>query len=568
MTPAASTVAERVIERLHQLGVRTLFGVHGANAEDVFDAAVRHSGLTPVIAKHEFGAGAMADGLARIAAVPGAVLTTSGGGALNVVPALGESYDARVPVLAIIGTPPRPTVGRGGFQDMLDPPDTIDLPAILSGVTGCCRVVDDPAALEAAFDDAEAALRRGLPAALLIPKDVQASPASAPAGRVAPPAGRVAPLDGRPSTGSGPAQSRPPSPPAGTDLADRLRAAARGGGRICLWAGEEASRARIGDALHTLAERLGAELVVSPGGRDLGRPDCPGVTGVMGHPSAHAAIGEADLVLAVGCRLTLTDRAGLDEALTAAETIHLGTQPPRLPGVEHVAVDDLPGAIDALLAALGEQSAGTAHRPRIREYLAPPESAAQSGPPPMREVIETIGAALPPGCSVFADAGNTGAAAIHHLPFHDGRFVVALGMGGMGYAIAAGIGTAIGTGERTAVIAGDGSFLMHGMELHTAVEQHAPVTLIVLNNNAHGMCVTRENLYFPSTAELNRFGETDIAAGLAAMFPGLDVRRATDASSLITACAELLARPGPHCLVVDVDPDEVPPFGPFLKGTP
>ena len=55
----------------------------------------------------------MADGAARISGGIGAVLTTSGGGALNVVPALAEAYDSRVPVLALIGTAPRPTVGRG-----------------------------------------------------------------------------------------------------------------------------------------------------------------------------------------------------------------------------------------------------------------------------------------------------------------------------------------------------------------------------------------------------------------------------------------------------------------------
>ena len=54
---------------------------------------------------------------------------------------------------------------------------------------------------------------------------------------------------------------------------------------------------------------------------------------------------------------------------------------------------------------------------------------------------------------MFADAGNTGAAAVHHLPVPgDGRFVVALGMGGMGYSFGAGIGSAFArrTDGRTA----------------------------------------------------------------------------------------------------------------------
>ena len=73
---------------------------------------------------------------------------------------------------------------------------------------------------------------------------------------------------------------------------------------------------------------------------------------------------------------------------------------------------------------------------------------------------------LPDGVDIVVDAGNTGAAAIHQLPVRRaGRFVVALGMGGMGYSFGAGIGMASAGRRRTVVIAGDGSFFMHGMEI-------------------------------------------------------------------------------------------------------
>ena len=50
---------------------------------------------------------------------------------------------------------------------------------------------------------------------------------------------------------------------------------------------------------------------------------------------------------------------------------------------------------------------------------------------------------LPQDTDIVVDAGNTGAAAIHWLPARrDGRFLVALGMGGMGYSFGAGIGMA------------------------------------------------------------------------------------------------------------------------------
>lgn len=113
------------------------------------------------------------------------------------------------------------------------------------------------------------------------------------------------------------------------------------------------------------------------------------------------------------------------------------------------------------------------------------------------DVMHVLDRAIPAGADIFVDAGNTGAAAVHYLGARQhGRYVVALGMGGMGYAFGAGIGCAFARPGRTVVIAGDGAFFMHGMEIHTAIEHRLPVTFVIVNNNAHAMCVTREQLYY------------------------------------------------------------------------
>ena len=143
---ARRNVAEHLLDTLRRRGMTYAFGVHGANIEDMYAAAAR-VGIPTVVAKHEFAAGAMADGLARMSGSSTLVLTTSGGGAMNVVPALAESLDSLVPVLAVIGTPPTPLVTRGGFQDMLDPPDTIDLVGVLRAITGHVEVVTDATGL-------------------------------------------------------------------------------------------------------------------------------------------------------------------------------------------------------------------------------------------------------------------------------------------------------------------------------------------------------------------------------------------------------------------------------------
>jgi acetolactate synthase-1/2/3 large subunit len=114
------------------------------------------------------------------------------------------------------------------------------------------------------------------------------------------------------------------------------------------------------------------------------------------------------------------------------------------------------------------------------------------------------------------------------------------------------------------VIAGDGAFFMHGMEVHTAVHYQLPVTFVLLNNNAHAMCVTREQLYYDDFYSYNRFSPSHLGAGLAAMFPKLTSTDVSDTAGLAAAVRASLDIEGPSVISVECAADEIPPFAPFL----
>ena len=195
-----------------------------------------------------------------------------------------------------------------------------------------------------------------------------------------------------------------------------------------------------------------------------------------------------------------------------------------------------------------------------------------------RDAMGVLDRVLPDGTDIVVDAGNTGAAAIHHLPVRrDGRFAVALGMGGMGYSFGAGIGMAFGRtmsrglgapSRRTVVIAGDGAFFMHGLEVHTAVQYRLPVTFVLFNNNAHAMCVTREQLFYDDLYSYNRFAPSLLGAGLAGMFPGLSSVDVADIDALPAALERAMAVDGPSVVTVECSADEIPPFAAFLNRQP
>jgi acetolactate synthase I/II/III large subunit len=542
-------VVDHIVAYLAACGVEYIFGVDGANIEDVYDAAHFCDGITAVLAKHEFSAATMADGFSRSGAGLGVVAATSGGGCLNTVAGLGEALASRVPVLALIGQPPTTLDGRGAFQDTSGRNGALNGEALFSAVSVFCRRISAPEEIATALPQAIAAARRGGPAVLLLPKDIQQAALE---------------LRNRPTNGV--AVRRQLGDP--QVLARALR---RADGPITIIAGEQVARDDARAELAQLRSVLRARVATVPDAKDvagtpgLGSSSALGVSGVMGHPTVATAIAGSALCLVVGTQLSVTARAGLDDVLAEVPTYSIGSAVPFV-ACTHVHTEDLRGSLKLLTQELNGDGRPTAMRvPDVvsRTELQPPP---HDGPGVRyREAMAVLDAALPDGVDIVVDAGNIGASAIHYLPARrDGRFVVALGMGGMGYSFGAALGIAFGRNRRTVVIAGDGSFFMHGMEIHTAVQYGLPVTFLLFDNHAHAMCVTREQHFYNDVYSYNRFGPSRLGAGLAAMFPGLSAVDVDTIDDLPTALRAALDVDGPSVIAVECSADEIPPFAAFL----
>ena len=560
--PRTQRVVDHIVEHLAGIEIDYIFGVDGANIEDLYDAAHFRSDITAVLAKHEFSAATMADGYSRSGAGLGVVAATSGGGALNLIPGLGESLASRVPVLALVGQPATTMDGRGSFQDTSGRNGSLDAEALFSAVSVFCRRVVTPADIVSALPDAIAAARTGGPAVLLLPKDIQQSKVG------------VNGYDKRNGHAVHPTRSLIGDPH------PIVRALRWANGPITIIAGEQVARDDARSELEELRAVLRAQVACVPDAKDVagtpgsGSSSALGVTGVMGHPGVADAVAASAVCLVVGTRLSVTARTGLDDALASVPTFSIGSAPPYLP-CTHVHTEDLRGSLTMLTRALS--GPGRPRGLRVPDFVA----GAELSPPSFagagvryRDAMVVLDRVLPDGTDIVVDAGNTGAAAIHYLPVRrEGRFAVALGMGGMGYSFGAGIGMAFGRANdghsrRTVVIAGDGAFFMHGMEVHTAVQYRLPVTFILFNNNAHAMCVTREQLLYDDLYSYNRFAPSQLGAGLAGMFPGLSSVDVADIDALPAALERAMAVDGPSVVTVECSADEIPPFAAFLNRQP
>jgi acetolactate synthase-1/2/3 large subunit len=320
--------------------------------------------ITAILAKHEFFVATMADGYCRGGAALGVVAATSGGGSLNLVAGLGESFASQVPVLALVGQPPTTLDGRGSFQDTSGHNGALNAEVLFSAVSVYCRRVTTREDIISALPKAIAAARTGGPAVFLLPKNVQQG--SVPMN------GCIVENSSVVANGSGAVNGR------AHEKAEQMRGrlgnphpmarAVRGAdGPITIIAGEQVARHDARAELEQLRAVLRARVATVPDAKDvagtpgMGSSSALGVTGVMGHPGVAAAVADSALCLLVGTRMTVTARTGLEDALASVPTISIGSAAPYLP-CTHVHTDDLRGSLSLLTLQLSGRARPTRMR--------------------------------------------------------------------------------------------------------------------------------------------------------------------------------------------------------------
>ncbi len=554
--------AELIARQLVRHGVHAVFGVGGANIEDLFLAVQQcRPELAVTLCKHEHNAGTAADAAARLSGGVGVVMATSGGGAMNLVPALAEAYASGVPVVALVGEPPRQLQGRGAFQDTSGKGETVDAQRVLSAVSRSCVRADSAESLASLVDDAVAQANsepKG-PAVILVAKDLQQA--------------TVQSLDVRGA--SHPPARQEASSPAPSHATDDPRLLARikallAKGPLLVVASARVRREGVEREFQSFVMAHDAMVGVTPDGRDAfdnRDPRFVGVIGAMGGPRLERALEAAGAVVLVGTALPLLARLGVEQTLSQKPILALHTAAPWVLS-EHVI--HVPGPLGTALTTLAEAAPPSApERRRVfsREYSStqPASEEESDGVLDFASSLGLVSSHLQPAGVLLVDAGNTGAAGVHYIDCpSNGRCLIAMGMAGMGYTFGAAIGATVTTGRRCTVVAGDGAFYMHGLEIHTAVEHRLPITYLLLDNHAHGMCLVREELLLGRRAGYNSFRPANLAGGLSALFPGLFARSCRTRAELERALVETRNVRGPAVLAVELGDVEIPPFSAFL----
>nr|MBF0221849.1 thiamine pyrophosphate-binding protein [Desulfobulbaceae bacterium] len=555
--------ADLMIKLLGDFGVKYIFGVPGGAIEDLNVALYENTaGIKPIIAKHEQGAAFMADGFARISGRLGVCTATAGPGAANLINGLASSSADYVPVLALTGQVAISVFGKGAIQE--SGAEGVNITNIFRNFTKYSGMLITESRAQYMLQKAVRLAMTGPtgPTHLNLPTDLMKKDVT--------------------DQGICTLLST-------TRLFDEeaVRKAAQllvKAKRPVIIAGWGVVMSRAAYELLELAQLLQVPVATSPKAKGVFPENHPlslGVLGFAGNPVAKEYItGEdIDVLLGVGTSFSEMMTSGWDERIGPADhLIHIDIDPEKigrnycasvgLVGDARMNLKELSKAIvdersARSTARSSENVAGNLAKIKARHSIVKEDISTRENLYHPKRLVMELQHYCPADTIYFADIGTTMAWAIRHMvickPY---SFFVSLGFGSMGYAVAAPVGAKLAVPDRTVVaMVGDGSFLMNGFEVATAVEHKVPVIWVVFNNAMLGMVYHGRRLFKKPIPEglPSRFTRVDfvkVAEGLGARGIRIDMDNPLSQELIddIIACGR------PTVLDVWIDDLVVPPI--------
>ncbi|MTI83959.1 MAG: sulfoacetaldehyde acetyltransferase [Firmicutes bacterium] len=486
MSKIKMTPSEAIVETLLAEGVDHVTGIVGSAFMDMLDLFPT-AGIDFLPVRHEQSAGHMEDAYTRVTGKAGVLTGQNGPGITNMVTSVAAANMAHTPQVIISPSAGTPTIGWDGFQEC-------DQVSVFKAITKATVRVPHPKraadCLRTAFRIAYA--ERG-PVLYDIPRDYFYGECEER--MLQPHQYRV---DQR---GCGSLES--------LDQAAELLANAK---RPVIVSGRGVVDTGSIPIVAKIADRLTAPVAVTYLHNDAF--DCEhdmwvGPIGYMGSKAAMHTMAEADVILAIGTRLSVfgtLPQYDINYFPEDAKIIQIDINPKHIARTHPVEVGIIGDAKEAsneifkrLEVKIPEPKVDEDRLAKIKARQKEWEeeivsTAMVDGNPinPRRALLE-ISRAMPKDAILTTDIGNVSSTANSYFKFTgNGMHVAALTFGNTGFAYPAALGAQLGRPESPVVaIIGDGAWGMSLHEVSTAVEHNLPVIACVFRNGA--WCAEKKN---------------------------------------------------------------------------
>ncbi len=542
----AKTVAELLIQRLLDWGIKTVFAFPGDGINGIFEAWRQNQDkLKYIQVRHEEAAAFAACGHAKFTGGLGVCMATSGPGGIHLLNGL---YDAKCdgqPVLAITGHTFHDLIGTSYQQD-------VDLDKLFMDVAAYNERIMGPAHVNNVVDEAvKTALSRRTVAHITIPKDIQDWGSNGERSK--------ANITGHSADVYAPPSSLPPR--------EELQAAAdliNGGKKVAILAGRGCLDAR--QEVTELADRLGGVIVKPLLGKGVVPDDSPYTTGgigLLGTAPSQDAMKGCDTLVILGSSFPYQEfypKPG------QAKCVQIDVDPAKI-GLRYPANIGLTGDCKRVLHAL----LPLIHKKQDRGFL----QQAQEGMKQWQELLKERGTRtdkpmkpqvvtyhlnrlLSDDAIVVSDTGTVTTWAARYIQMRGSMMFSASGMlatmgNGLPYATAA---AAAYPGRQVIALCGDGGFTMMMGEMATLVKYKLPVKVVVIKNNTLGQ-IKWEQMVFEGNPQFGvdlqpiDFAKYAEACGAA----GFTLEDPAKAEGVLR---EALSVRGPALVQAVVDPNEPP----------
>ncbi len=531
--------AELIVRLLERQGIETVAGVPGGAILPFYDALSQSEKIHHVLARHEQGAGFMAQGMARVSGRPEVCLASSGPGATNLVTAIADAKLDSIPMVAITGQVPLGMIGTDAFQE-------VDTYGMTIPITKHNYLVRDASELLEVIPAAFRLAMSGRPGPVLVdvPKDVQTQMVS---------------FEAYPEP-----VLRAPTPEldlAAIETAAQMINAAEqpvlylGGGVIHSGASHQAV---------TLAEQAGMPTtmtLMALGAMPVDHPLSIGMLGMHGARYTNYVLEEADLLVCVGARFDDRAIGKAAQFCPHAKIVHIDIDPSELDKIKTANIG-INGDVSEVLEQL---------LPRVqvklrKRWLAHVEGLKSRFPLAMPDVdnprshyglVQAVANALDDEAVITTDVGQHQMWVAQAYPFRRPRqWLTSGGLGTMGFGMPAAIGAALAEPDRTVVcFSGDGSLKMNIQEMATAAEEELNVKIVLMNNNSLGLVYQQQNMFYGKRVMASKYKRATDFLKVAEGF-GLDTCNLDTAENPVAALAEALRKPGPCLIHASIDREE------------
>ncbi|EME8859034.1 acetolactate synthase large subunit [Enterobacter mori] len=536
-TKTRFTGAQLIVHLLERQGITTVAGIPGGTVLPLYDALSQSTQIRHVLARHEQGAGFIAQGMARTQGKPAVCMACSGPGATNLVTAIADARLDSIPLICITGQVPSSMIGTDAFQE-------VDTYGISIPITKHNYLVRDISELPQVISDAFRIAQSGRPGPVWIdiPKDVQTAEIE---------------IDVLPEPGD-----RAPAPAFSAESVRDAAAMINAAKRPVLYLGGGAINAA--DEIRQFAEKANLPTtmtLMALGMLPKAHPLSLGMLGMHGARSTNYILQEADLLIVMGARFDDRAIGKTEQFCPNAKIIHVDIDRAELGKIKqpHVAIQ---GDVAEVLAQLIPQT-DAADRADWRQLVAdlqrefPGAIPTEGDPLSHYGLINAVAACVDDSAIITTDVGQHQMWTAQAYPLNRPRqWLTSGGLGTMGFGLPAAVGAALANPDRKVIcFSGDGSLMMNIQEMATAAENQLDVKIILMNNEALGLVHQQQSLFYKqgvfAATYPGMINFMQIAAGFG--LHTCDLNAEEDAHAALQAA---ISRPGPALIHVRIDPEQ------------